>query len=51
MASEESYNKYQVCWKCLGFSLMKREGASISETVNNLTRFIEDERRGVYVET
>lgn len=51
MASEGSYNKCQACRKCLGFSLMKREGASISETVNSLTKYTEDERRGVYVET
>lgn len=51
MANEGSYNKCQACRKCLGFSLMKREGASISETVNSLTKYTEDECRGVYIET
>lgn len=50
MFSKGSYHKCQACWKCLGFSLMKRKAGGISEMVNNSTKYTEDDPRGVYVD-
>lgn len=51
MVSEGSYYKCQSCWKCSGFSLMKRKGLGILEMENNLTKYTEDNPGRIYVET